>query len=112
MIFLYVNDADLICVGDTMKIREQAIEFIEMYGWAILFVLSIIGAMAYFGVFDNIIPDPDRDMEEAFDDMGDYYEVCKKLGHETSAQFNDKIYCKKEVDGVIMLYPIDEVEDG
>jgi len=55
MIFLYVNDADLICVGDTMKIREQAIEFIEMYGWAILFVLSIIGAMAYFGLFDSLI---------------------------------------------------------
>ena len=49
-------------------------------------------------------------MEKAFNNMGDYYEECRTLGHDTSAQFNDKVYCKSEIDGIIMLYPI--INDG
>jgi len=74
----------------------------------IIVMFSVALASAYASNFDEI--NKEQAMEKAFDDMGDYYRVCRDTGHDTSAQFNDKVYCKSEVDGVIMLYPIIVVE--
>ena len=37
-----------------MKVKkgQAALEFLMTYGWAILVVLIVIGALAYFGVLD------------------------------------------------------------
>jgi len=42
-----------------MNRGQAALEFLMTYGWAILVVLSAIGALAYFGVLD-----PDRYLPE------------------------------------------------
>ncbi len=41
-----------------MKKAQAAMEFLATYGWAMLVVLIVIGALAYFGVFDalNLLP--------------------------------------------------------
>src|SRR3989338_4683684 len=38
---------------------QAALEFLMTYGWAILVVLIVIGALAYFGVFNpsNLLPE-------------------------------------------------------
>jgi hypothetical protein len=42
-----------------MKQAQEAMEFMMAYGWAILSVVVVIGALAYFGVFDvsNFLPE-------------------------------------------------------
>jgi hypothetical protein len=42
-----------------MKRAQAAMEFLMTYGWAILVVLVVIGALAYFGVLNpqNLLPD-------------------------------------------------------
>ncbi len=43
----------------TKKRGQAAMEFLMTYGWAILVVLVVIGALAYFGVLspDNLLPE-------------------------------------------------------
>lgn len=43
-----------------LKKGQAALEFLMTYGWAILVVLVVIGALAYFGVFDMNALFPDR----------------------------------------------------
>ena len=47
--------------GDNMvaKRAQAAMEFLMTYGWAILVVLIVVGALAYFGVLNpqNLIPE-------------------------------------------------------
>ena len=40
-----------------MSRAQAAIEFMMTYGWAILIIMMAIGALAYFGVFKNTLPD-------------------------------------------------------
>ncbi|MBI4116093.1 MAG: hypothetical protein HY447_05950 [Candidatus Omnitrophica bacterium] len=45
------EDADMVMFGSSKSKRAQAaMEFLMTYGWAILVVLVVIGALAYFGV--------------------------------------------------------------
>ena len=41
------------------KKAQAAMEFLMTYGWAILVVLIVIGALAYFGVLNpqNLLPE-------------------------------------------------------
>lgn len=57
--------------------KDMAIEFLLVYGWAFLVIIAMIGALAYFGVFnrENIWPSSiGSDCCDAFcDTLGDYY---------------------------------------
>ena len=37
---------------------SKVIEFLQVYGWAILIVLAALAALAYFGVFGTPVPPP------------------------------------------------------
>lgn len=43
-----------------LKKGQEAIEFIMTYGWAILLILAIIGAIAYFGTIDECVILPEK----------------------------------------------------
>ena len=56
-----LNDSEFILEkeGFTLRKGQAALEFLMTYGWAILVVLIVIGALAYFGVFNpsNLLPE-------------------------------------------------------
>lgn len=47
-------------VSKTRKRGQAALEFLMTYGWAILVVLIVIGALAYFGVLNPTIMLPEK----------------------------------------------------
>lgn len=72
------------------KKSQYAMEFLMTYGWAILVVIAMVGALAYFGVFnpDNFLPIDEENCEE----------ICKKLGYDECTfrgEFKSSVECKK-----------------
>jgi hypothetical protein len=55
-----------------MRKGQSALEFLMTYGWAIMVILVMIGALAYFGVFDIQDRMPERCMITTGIDCADF----------------------------------------
>ena len=60
------------------KKGQETIEFLMTYGWALLVVLLAIAALAYFGVFENLLKIPET---EFFNNETKHMYVCNNLDY-------------------------------